>query len=152
MAATLLLLKQFLQRGRGLCPPPCVTRADSAATRELCCNCPAPRPPQSPPLQSQLKSGGYSGSCIPPQASTPTLPVCHATWPHASPTPAREAWPCSSFTARAGFTHAHPAARHAGPCAAMARCPLPGTVRPVHGPADGSRVGARRGVRAPAGA
>lgn len=54
--------------------------------------------------------------------------------------------------AHAGLTHAHLAAWHAGQCAAMALCPLPGTARPERGLADGGRVGAGRGVRVPAGA
>ena len=122
------------------------TRADSAATRGPRCNCPAPPPPHS-----QLRLGVYSSSCIPSRALSPTPSANHTTWPH-SPPPAQGAWPCSSLTAHAGLTHALLATRQAGPCAAMARCLLPGTARPVRGPADGSKVGARREVRVPAGA
>lgn len=126
--------------------PPWAARADSAATWGPCCNCPAPLPPHS-----QLRLGVYSSSCIPSRALSPTPSANHATWPH-SPPPTQGAWPCSSLTAHAGLTHARLATRQAGPCAAMARCPLPGTGGPVHGLADGSKVGARREVRVPAGA
>lgn len=77
--------------------------------------------------------------------------------PAAAPPPPR---PSSRGSARPAPAHlpimrmaagpargAHMLARRAGPCAAMARCPPPGTARPARGLADGSRVGAGGGER-----
>lgn len=139
----LLLLKQGLQRGStSLHGPPKLTqqqhRAHVVIAQPLC----LPLPTQVGGLLKQLHP-------LPGPLSQPTCQSCHMAH---SPPPTQGAWPCSSLTAHAGLTHARLATRHAGPCAAMARCPLPGTARPVHSPADGSKVGARREVRVPAGA
>lgn len=110
-------------------------RADSAATTTTQEAAAAPScsasPLRTPPAPVRL--GVPPGSCAKghparglAQACTPTPPASHA---HGRAT-------CT------GLTHARPAARRAGPCAAVARCPLPGSARPARGLADGSRAGA----------
>lgn len=145
---------RFFRRGRGLQTPPCVPALTQQQAGKLPSSCPAP-PSPLPPLQSQSSWGSTRAAAeectLPAPSPRPPLPPHLPIRPHGRP-PAQGAWPRSSPTAHAGLTHARPAARPAGPCAAMAWCPLPGTARPVHSLADGSRVGARRGVRAPAGA
>lgn len=60
--------------------------------RKLHGYCPAGPPPHHPHLCSQLRREVYSGSCrsahpacIPSQASIPTPPASHATWPPSLP-------------------------------------------------------------------
>lgn len=75
---------------------------------------------------------------FPPRPSTPTHPANHSTWPSSLP---EDPGCAAASQAHAGLTHAHLVAWHTGLCAAMAKCPLPDTVRAVCSPADGRRWG-----------
>lgn len=112
----------FLQRGSGLRAPPRELTQRSLEAREA--ESLWPPPPGRWGAGRQLQE---CASCLilSPASSFPTCQSCHM----AAPPPTRRARPSGGLPAHAGLTHARPAARHAGPCAAVARCPLAGTAR-----------------------
>lgn len=119
---------------------------DSAATkRPPVLSSPPPFFPVSPPNLTQvgdLFKQLQLQKCVPYQNSLPGFhPHSSCQSGHMAILPARGSWLCSSLTAHAGLTHGHPVAWHTGLCAAMAKCPLPDTVRPACNPADGRRWG-----------